>query len=1003
MKFDKILRIFLIVISLLILQMPSFGQKQQKAQVITIKISVADEEGQAIPFSTIISSRKRCRYTADDKGEITISVPSSDILTTKAKGYETVVTNAFKNTEGELRITLKKNLEQEGEENMLYVLPNDYISERRVIGAYSKISGEELEENPTMSLMEGMSGRLNGLFYRANSRVPGFNSWEGFVRAPSGGSPIILVDGVQRSLQYLEPETIESVELLKDASLKSMFGGIRSNGILLVKTKRGKANENSVRINFQTGAQISTHLPEYLNSYEYTTLYNQALNNVGAKAIYDPSKYDGSNPILYPDVDYYKEFLKKSMQITRINGQLTGGNENTKYFVNLGYQENGGLQKYTDYPNEDKVFSVRGNVDNTLFDFINFHLGINAAIESVKFPVISGSDFIDILSTNRPNEFAIKIPGSMVGLSDEYVLGGTSVRRNNPLGQLTQNGFVDREFSYMQSDMSVDIILDKWIKGLSIRPAVTFDFYNEMTKRKDQDFSVYELYVNQETDEIEGYKEWGLASQITKLVQGETNVNRNWVFSNTVKYDRVFNEKHKLTAFAMAYLQKRYFTGIHNLKRVNLGIGANYMYDNTYILDVSANYVGVPSFAKSERFRLFPTIGLGWVMTENDFLKQIDWLDFLKLKASFGVLGSTNASNSTYYYRDEWTPNGSYSFSSLANRVELSQTGNPDIGFQKSYETNLGMDFELFHNSLSGSFVYFNNYLNGLISDAGSSIPNIIGDSGALIYFNCKDYLSQGVEASLNYSKRFNNLLFSLGGNISYGISDCKKDINIAYPDELSMLRKVKRDGDIKGYRVIGTFESEEDIASSALQPFGNVYPGDLKYKDSNSDGIIDAKDKEIIANTTPSVQYGINLSLEYKGFNLDLLGYGLAGFSRMLTTKYYQIYGGRKYSKVVVDGLPNGKSHPILRADNSQNNFQTSDYWVVDGGFFKLRNAELGYSLPLKLVSKIHLSGLKIYVRGSNLFTISKIKDLDPEYLSAGVSDYPLFTTITGGLSLTF
>lgn len=1008
MKHYKIINTLLTVGTLFLLCASSFGQSKQSKERITVSVEVIDDAGRPVSSPKVISSRNRCEWTADKNGKLTVNVPSSDFIKVVAQGYEEALANAFNNKDGKLTVVLKKSLEGEGEGHLVYCLPSDYISERRVVGSFSKVEGSELEKNPTMSVLEGLSGRLNGFFYRTNSTVPGFTSWDGFVRAPNGGSPVILVDGVERSIEYIEPETIESVELLKDASLKAMFGGVQTNGILMIKTKRGKAYENGVKINFQSGVQMVGRMPSYLNSKEYTTLYNQALENVGQKAIYDPSKYDGSNPILYPDVDYQKEFVKKAMTITRANAQMTGGNDNTQYFVNAGFQTNGGLLKNSTDSFNDQVISVRGNVDNKIFDFITFKLGVNAAIETVKFPVISGTDFMSILSSTRPNEYALRIPGSLVGSDQEYVLGGTSVRQNNPLGQLTQNGFVEREYSYMQSDMAIDIDLNKWVKGLSIRPSVTFDFYNEFTSRKDQDFSVYELVVNPETDEIENSYEWGLATESTKLVQGEVAVERNWVFSNTVKYDRTLGTKHKLTAFALAYLQNRSFnTSLYNLKRINFGVGANYIYDEKYVIDASANYVGVPSFADDKKFGLFPTVGLGWIMSENNFLKEAQWLDYLKVRGSFGMLGSTlfnsNGTVSNFYYRDEWRTDGTYSFSTLSNKVSLDQTGNKNVGFQKSYEINAGVDFAMLKHLVSGSVGYFHNSLNGNIANAGSSKPGVLGNGGALLFNNCKDFESQGIEAELYFKKSFGDFALSLGGNVSYGYSKTRKDVDVAYPDELSALRKITRNGDVKGYRAIGTFTDQGDIDNSPTQSFGNVYPGDIKYADLNNDNVIDARDKEIIANTTPTVQYGINLSLKYKGFNLDVLGYGLAGYDRMLTNGYYENYGGGKYSQVVIDGLPNGNAHPILRADNSLNNFQDSDYWTVNGGFFKLRNAEVGYTLPLSLTSKIRLSGVKVFVRATNLFTISKIKDLDPEYLSAGVSDYPLFTTVTGGLSLSF
>lgn len=984
---------------------PAYGQKKQKPAKRTVTVEVVSEDGSSLGYASVSSSRNRYTYTTDASGKIGLRIQPADILKVMADGYEDKLIAAADITGNSIKVSLEKCTAYSDKEHRIVTVTGDYMDENRTVGAYSKVDGSELEANPTMFLMDALGGRLNGLFIQNGTLVPGFTTYSGFVRAPNGGTPIILIDGVERSLDYIEPETIESVQLLKDASLKSLFGGVQSNGILMIKTKRGKAYENSVRVNVQSGVELPTRLPQYLNSAQYAERYNEALQNVGMKPIYDPSKYDGTDPILYPDVDFYDEFLNKFMTITRANAQLTGGSKNTQYFLNVGFQTNGGLEKYTEYPNNDQVITVRGNIDNTIYDFITLKVGLNAAIQKKTWPNTSTQNFMGALSGTRPNEYPIRIPGELVGSSEEFVLGGTDTRRNNPLGMLTRNGYVDREYSFLQSDFTLNFDFGKWVKGLSIRPGVTFDIYNEYSARKDGGYSVYQPVLG-DGGEV-SYVSWGYDNPNTKQVRGGVATRRNWAFSTTASYDRAFG-RHEVTALVNYFMQQKdYDNSIHSMKRINIGGMVNYMYDKKYVVDASLNYVGVPSFAPGKRFGLFPTIGAGWVMSENDFMKDASWVDYLKLRASYGILGSTNYSSngvvSNYYYRDEWDTGSTYSFSSFDNIVTFNQTGNPLIGFQKSHEVNAGVDFEFFDHSLSGSVGYFRNQLNGGIANLNDITPGVVGKGGALIWDNYKQYVSQGAEAELYYHRRFGDFEMTVGGNFSYGYSEVTEEVDIDWPEELGALAKIRRDGDVRGYTIIGTFKDEEDIRNSPAQTFGNVYPGDFKYEDKNSDGIIDERDRSIIANVQPSMQYGITLKFKYKGFNLDLLGYGLAGFDRMLTTSYYQNYGTRKYSAVLNDGLPNGNPHPVLRADSSTNNYENSSYWVAKGDYFKLRNAELGYTLPHKASKKIGLNMLKVFVRGTNLFTISEIKDLDPESLDAGVGNFPLCTTLTAGISFSF
>lgn len=978
-----------------------FGQKKRQTK-INITIETVDVHGKPIAWSSVASSRNRYTYTSDENGKLQLTVLPADILKVMADGFSDKIVSVSDAEGNKLRITLEENSEYD--DNSLYTVTGDYINEKRIVGTFSKVSGAELEKNPTMFIWDSFGGRLSGLFLMNNTLVPGFTSYDGYVRAPNGGTPIIMIDGVERSLDYIEPETIESVQLLKDASLKAFYGGIQSNGILLVKTKRGKSYENGVRVNFQTGVEIPTRLPGYLNSKEYTIMYNQALLNVGKAPIYDPSKYDGSNPILYPDVDYYDEFLNKAMTLTRANTQLTGGNNNTRYFLNLGFQTNGGLEKYTEYPNKDQVITARGNIDNTIYDFITFRVGLNAAIQKKTWPNISTQNFFNALSDTRPNEYPIRIPGDLVGSSEEYLLGGTSVSMDNPLGLLTKNGFVEREYSYLQSDFAIDVDMDRWIKGLSIRPSITFDIYNEFSSKKDGGFSVYEPVVD-ENGNI-SFDNWGYDNPNTKQVRGGVNTNRNWAFSTTAKYERSFG-KNDLLAIANFLMQKQdYNDQLHSRKRMNTGVMVNYMYDKKYIVDASLNCVGVPSFAPSKRFGLFPTIGAAWILSNENFMTA-EWVDYLKAKVSYGILGSTTYTEkgivSNYYYRTEWAATGTYPFTSFDNIVILNQTGNPDADFQKSHEFNAGIEFGLFKNTISGSLGYFRNVLTGGLANLTDVTPGVSGKGGTLMWYNYKEYLSQGAEAELYYARRFRDFSLRIGGNFCYGYSEVTKDADIQWPDDLKSLAKTRRDGDVKGYHVIGLFEDQNDINSSPVQTFGKVYPGDFKYEDVNGDNVIDERDRKVIANTRPEIQYGIDIHLQYKGVNLDILGYGIAGFERMLTTKYYQIYGDRKYSDVLKTGLPNGNQHPAVRANESVNNFVNSDWWVVNGGYFKIRNVELGYTLPHNLSKKIGLNILKFFVRGTNLLTISKIDDLDPESLDAGVGNFPLATTITGGLSFSF
>lgn len=1008
----------LIVILLIMVGCLSAAAQKQKITV-TAEIEVVDESGNTMPFAVIKSAKKRNIYTTDDKGHIILQVLSDDILKISSEGYAEQIVPA---ESGKLSVILKKDVPFNGEANKLYTLYGE-TTERRTVGAWSKVDGRELEMTPTLSFFNAIGGRLNGLFTYDNTPIDNAeitnfnNSWS---RA-NQGQILIFVDGVEREgLDYIDFETIESVQLVKDASLKALYGGINCSGILMIKTRRGKPYENSARVNIETGIQQPLRLPEYLNSYDYAMMFNKARENDGLPIQYSGEELEkyrmGTDPILYPDIDFYKMFLNSQMNITRANMQYSGGNENTQFFAHLGYKSNGGLEKYTDSPNNDRVFTIRGNVDNKILEIFTFQAGFNAALQNKTWYNNSAGSFMNMLSDTRPNEYPIFIPGGNVGEpEEEFVLGGTATNRTNPYGELVRDGSIDREYSYVQSDFALNIDMNRWVTGLSLRPMVSFDTYSFINTTLNGTYKIWAPHATGDPVVPIEYDPFGEDFRAVSQTAGTATTMRNYAFSVTGTYNHSI-DKHDIHALAIFYGQRKEsssgsedFRWSQDLKRLNMGGTVNYMYNKRYIAEASVNRTGVSSFAPGKRFGVFPTFGLGWVMSDESFLQGVEWLDYLKLRASYGIQGSTdyNAEGlfTPYLYQTLWESSGNYTSMGGENlrRAQQIQAGNPDIGFQKNHELNVGIDFLLFR-TLKVSAGYFNTRLDGAMATIADAIPGVSGKGGTLMMQNYKQFKTYGWEGEATYNNRVGNLNYSLSFNIAYGKAKVTKEADPDYPENLKGLRKVTNLGDVRGLHYIGTFQSESEIAESPLQLNGEpVGVGDLKYTDTNNDGYVDDADRVIIGNTIPSVQYGITLKISWKGFNLDLLGYGLSGFDQQLNNKYYQIYGNRKYSRVLIDGLPNGNPHPIITTLARSNNYVSSDYWMVDGSWFKLRNAELGYTLPYMLTEKVGIGGLKVFFRGFNLMTVSKIKDRDPESLAAGINMFPLCRTFAGGISVSF
>jgi len=986
---------------------------RKKAKIIKINLEfrIVDQAGNPVAGAKVFSSKSRMYTGTSSDGTFNFMTSADDMLVVKADGYQSQTVTPSDETINNGTIILLQDKALNGENNQL-ILPFGTTTERRTVGAYSVVKGEKLENTPTMSIQSALGGRLNGLFQLQNTLVPGWTDHTMYVRG-GWGDYITIVDGVERTLDYIEPEVIESVELLKDATMKSLYGGLQANGILLITTKRGRAYENSVRVNVEHGVQIPTRLPQFLNSYDYATSYNQALANDGFTPLYDQTALDAyknhSDLILYPDVDYYKEFLNKSFSITRVNTQLSGGSDNSRYFAHIGYQGNGGLEKFTNYPNADDILTVRTSVDLNVLDFITVSAGFNGASQVKEWPNVSTQDFFAPLAAHHPNDYPVRIPGETVGLPNEkYVIGGTATKQNNPYGLLTGSGYAERRYTYIQSNIGLTFDFNQWIKGFKITPFISFDVYNVETATKNATFTVYEP-IRDVTSGGVTFSRWGTTTQATSQSRTGADVQRNYAFKLTSTYDRTFG-KHDVKGILNYYQSRNEIRNVNeDPRRQNLGLHISDMISDKYIVEANINRVGVTSFSKENRYGFFPAFGAGWVLSEEDFLSNVSFLNFLKLRASFGILGSTSYTSeggfSTHLYQDVWKQNGTIGLDGDNYLVSMDRTGNPNVGFQKSFEFNTGIEALMFNKSTRLSLGYFNNINENMLGDRGNITPGVIGLNEALPFGNFKKFGLKGFEGEVWYNHFFGDLQFNFGANFTYGISNSIINGEPAYPENTfgGLITQGRPVDAIMGLDATGVFKDQADINQSPQQMFGPVRPGDVKYSDTNNDGYVDERDRKEIGNSSPRLQYGFNFDLNYKGFNLSILAMGYGKYNRLLNTQYYQIYGNRKYSRVVVDGLPNGNPHPQLSALSSENNFVSSTYWIINSGFLKLRNIELGYTLPHKLTQRFSVNDIKLFTRGYNLLTLSEIKDLDPESLNAGIGNFPLGSTLMAGISVSF
>lgn len=871
----------------------------------------------------------------------------------------------------------------------------------RFVGNMSAVKGDDLTTNPVMMVNEALAGRLPGLFVMQNSAAPGEDNFNNYLRGSVGGY-ITLVDGVERSLNTYDIEQIEEVRVLKDPLSKALYGGRMTNGILMVTTKRGKEMKSEFKVNIQGGLKMPTKLPKYLNSYDFANKYNEALSNDGLSVgMYSQEALDAfrnhTMPYSHPDVDYYDEFLNKSMHVLRLNAEYYGGTEKTKYFIHGGFQNEGGLEAYGDKKTQINSFILQSNLDTKFSDYILLHANFIGYIANRQAP---GSFNISTLSSRYPNAYPIFVGRDSVG--------GTSSWKDNPYAGQAQSGYTKNNEVRVQADLGLEFKLDAITKGLSIKPAYSMDIYHVQQLNKIHRPAIYSIASFDAIGNPAKLNTIQTEQLATNQSMGNSEYLNRWAINAMLTYARRFGD-HQIDADLIYYISKLSTANVlFDYKRQNLGLRANYTYASKYTIEGVLNYTGSQSFSPDNRFKYYPAVGAGWLISGEEFMREASWVDFLKLNASWGIMGDGGIEPN--YWRESWGLGSKYFFNNSVSQqtTQLNQVANPDMDWPKQREIDLSVEANLFK-KFYAKVSYFDYLQSGWLSKGVNTIPSIIGGENFLPYVNLGKTGLKGMELELSYATKINNVSLKVGTHATYSKS---KKVRVDEVPDPNFTTEGTAWDDIWGYQAVGTYTQEEidriqagnndQPVPSYMDPKG-LKAGNIKYRDVNGDKVLDKYDTQVIGNSAPRLMYGLDLNLKYKGFELYVMFLGYDKFDRLLNSSYYQVYSTRKYSNIVVDGLPNGNAHPRLTTGSATNDIQTSDYWIVNGGYLKLKNVALSYTLPEKVANAVFMKHAKFSLYGTNLLTFSKINDSDPESLNAGLNQYPLFRTVALGFSATF
>ena len=987
-----------------------YAQKRSK-QYSEIKAKVVDKEGNPIQSVRITVDEGIFESSTDKQGKFSLKVTDNSTLVFDVPGFEPQYLGVSVIKQNPV-VVMEKSIPYGGVKDEVE-LPFRKTIAREIVGATSTIDEDAISSSNQMNVLNILSGKAPGLNVSQVPTEPGRSATvlniRGLSRSATDNAPLIIIDGIERPLEDLTPEEIESITVLKDATSKILYGPKAVNGVLLVKTKRGIKYKRDRQFNIEFGAQTPVRMPEYLNSADYATMYNQARINDGLSPYYTQTDIDGyrmgTNPVLYPDVDFHKLCLNDHMSYRKAIAQIRGGNESAQYYVNATYAGYGGYEA-VGKNNTSNKFNLRVNLDYKVNDWLKAFVDIAGQMEFYTTNYMSADKLFSRLSSHRPNAYPIKFsdpgnPGTEIYGAMENA--NLSSSRENIYAEMALGGSKENTVRKGQTNIGFDLSLDRYVKGLSAKAYVTFDVYNYLVVGKNENFSSYRPIFNENS--LIGKELLTVEKKVSDKSRIADQMYRNYGYFGQLSYDRTFQAKHQLKSDLVIFQSRRENLG-SSQDDVNrtFALRTNYVYNKKWIAELDMAVMGSSRFTKGNRYGYFPTVGVAWIASEEKFLKDKEWLDFLKIKASTGLLGTDNYFD-FFLFESRWNTSQSTHFGPKleedVNTSTLVHVGNPDLTWEKSFEINIGAEAS-FLNCLTADFNYFNNYRYDILTPT-TSFSSING--GELMYRNYGSVRNQGVELALEYSGNIGKLHYSIGGNTIWSKAVYEKTDDM---EGLSSNRKKEgKPVDTRfGLIAEGLFKSGDEIAAHPVQDFGPVQIGDVKYANINNDHHINENDMLPIGNEYPRFQFGLNINLAYKGFELSLSGSGMAQYDIYLNNSYYWMREDQKYSTFVKNyfnpSTGEGK-FPRLTTQQNQNNYRSSSLWMRSGNFFKLRDAMLSYSLPQNITNKMTLKQVKLFVRGSNLFTISSIKDLDPEYIDAGVTGYPFFRSFTGGINVVF
>lgn len=992
---------------------------------------VVDESGSPIINAIVSVPGASSNVLTDMDGKFIISVPTgSHQLSVSFIGYRTAQMK-LKNTVDNLIITLAEDAHEQ--DAMISVAQMRKEKRNSLTSAISTISGDELKKYPSGSLSEALAGRLAGLSVQLNSSEPTNDRAYTLIRgynSSNGNQPLIVLDGVPSptlDFNVLDPNTIESFSILKDAAACAAYGFQGSGGVILITTQRGHNGKPRVSVSADFSLQEATKKPDMIHSWEYAELRNQALRNDGLKETFsneDIETYrNGGNRDLFPDNNWYKIFMKDMTTMQRYNVNITGGGNRIKYFVSAGFTDQGNLIKVQEKEKFNpsrymQRFNERTNVDVQVLPNLSAFINQMVIIEKSNTSRVGTGSII---------EGIFKTPAIQHGpLTPEGGVVCTPWQPQSVYEMINRTGYNRYVNTTTNLSFGMNWGLDFITKGLALKGTIGYETRTQSGIFGDVDCARF-IRDEDVKDELTFIPYGSTIDKALSLSKG-SNYRYYLNFNGTLQYDRMFNEVHEVSSHVNYFVQNTIREGggvqILPYDQIGFNIHAKYGYKSKYYVQADASWMTSDQFKRHHRYGFFPTISGSWIISEENFIKEKvgSWLTLLKIRASYGKIGNNQLPGSRYMYLDDIRLGGGGFINSLYGGAKINEVllGNPHLKWEDSYQQNYGINIGLF-NAFTINFDYFKyNTKDIVLKD--NSIPALQGmPSGKRAYMNAGKTQTQGVEVEIGYTKQLNkDWHININGNLAYSKNKVieaneinRSSSNFAYPYRQIGYAINQHFGYLIDYsNGNGLYNSEQEIKDSKLIYEGiTPRPGDFRYQDLNNDGTINEQDKAPIGfDNLPRISYGADVQLNYKNFDMYVQIQGIGQISGYFSgIGVTEQYGQGVYTQLHKEAWTPERyaagekiSYPALSTRQSSS-LQPNDFFICNRSFMRLKNVEFGYSLPKELCRKIHTEKIRFYLNGSNLLTWNnlKFKDFDPE--SGNLGSYPIYRTYNVGLNITF